>query len=187
MIKVKSIKKSVLVSGLYMGYPCTLIRLLNNGKKTEINDVIEVVRENDLKVVVISGCINDNPEIRPLTVGLCSIWYTVIISTDASDDIEALRSIKGCNFIVNVVPPTEKANNVNMRMLQYFNVGDELLFNLTDANVYASALIFLKAIMITKPTISFSVKEGSALRDMVKADSAKFNFKCRILPLIDAE
>ena len=182
MLKVKSIKTNVVISWLYMGYPATVITLLKNGKKTEQNDVIDVIKANGHKTVVINWSITENPEVKPLIVGLTSVGYKVLVSTEWSDDIEPLRTIRNCNFLLKITPPTEKENNVNVRMLQYLKDTDELFFVLENAEIYASALMFLNSRIITKPTVTFIVEEWSALKDQVIEDSRNFRFTCRILP-----
>jgi hypothetical protein len=182
MLNVKSIKTNVVISWLYMGYPATVITLLKNWKKTEQNDVVDAVRANGHKTVVINGSITKNPEVKPLIVWLCSIWFTVILSSDASDDIEPLRNVRGCNFLLRVTPPNENQNNINGRMLQYLKPSDELIFILDDETIYADAITFLTTRVITKPTITFVVEEGSKMKDQVIADSKSFRFACRILP-----
>lgn len=165
-----------------MGNPATFITLLKNGKKTEMNDVTEQVRVNGHKTIVVNACINDNPEVKPLIVGLAWVGYNVIVFTDASDNIESLRSIRRCNFVLNVIPPTENQNSVNTKMLPFLQEGDELMFTLDDEERYALAIAFLNQRVVTKPTVTFMVQEGSKLMEQVIEDSRKFRFKCRILP-----
>ena len=182
MLKVKSIKSNVVISWLYMGYPATIITLLKNGKKTEENEVIDAVKEKGHKVVVINGNITENPEVRPLILWLSSVWYKIIVSTEGHDDITPLRSVRNCNFLIKITAPTETQNSVNASMLPYLKPEDELLFILDTDTQYENTIRFLNSKMITKPTITFVVEEGSKMKEKVITDSSSFRFSCRILP-----
>ena len=182
MLRVKSIKTNLVVSGLYMGYPATVIKLLRNGKNTEQNEVVDAIKENGHKTVVIKGAIMENPEVKTLITGLSSIGHTVIVCTDGADDIGPVRGVRNCYFQVKITPPSSKGNNNNVGMLGYLKPEDELLFVIDSEETYTNSLSFLTARIITKPTVTFMVEEDE-LKDKILADSIKFRFKCRILQM----
>ena len=179
MLNVKSIKINTIVSGLYAWYPATFVNLLRNGKKTEQNDVVEAIKENWLKTIVITGGINKNPEAKVLISWLCSIGYLVILYTDSSDDIWPLRGIKNCNFVIKTTAPNERENEINFNTMNCLKPTDELLFEIDNAQTYEEVLTFLTSRPTTQPTVTFIVSDE--LKTQIISDSTKFKFKCRIL------
>lgn len=160
MIKIESIERGITPAGLNTWKPAVIINMMEEGKETTVNDIIEAVRELWLKNVVVIWRIEVNPEIRVVLVGLSGIGYTITYLVDHTEDISTLRSVRNLNFVVFTRPPSPERNEINNTTFNLLKNWDQIKILIPDEESFNNALSFLKAKAITRPTIIFDPTWG---------------------------
>lgn len=186
MLNVKSMSKWVVNTGCNTWLLATVIILAEKGKGKIMKDntVIDRIKDNWIEAVFFQWSIKENTDLKVMSIGLQSIRHKVIIQTDASDDIEAFRTIRGLAFSLKVTPPTKEKNTVNVRNLSLLKETDELLFTINSEEDYINTIYFLKNKLTVKPIVSFVLempeKEKQLIVDKLLVDSQKFLCRIRV-------
>ena len=185
MVRVSKPRKTLFSEGPDRG--AVVIALNFKDKRaTEMSkdDIISEVLDIKVPKVMIKARLLDNPVVRELAAGFAMKGKHVTVITDASDDIQTLRSLRNVNLVVNTEPPTETSNKIRTSNFPLLREHDIIRFVLRSKEDYANAKVFLNSRLVTRPLVVFSIKKSFDGFDEVleefQGDAEFWNFRARM-------
>ncbi len=157
VFKVLALDVDTVAFGKNSGLLSSVITLWWEKLNTSVNDLVEFVKESWMQRVLIQGSINDNPELKPFLVWITSLWYKVTVITECSDFIDAIRHIKGVEFLILFKLATKNENTINRDTINLLNEYDEIFVNIETVKEYEQLLKFTLDSVLIQPTIIMNI------------------------------
>jgi len=155
MLKILESVEIIASGAIWEGTPALFVKVAEGGKERDLNSVFEQILSSLLKVVILQGKIMEFPELRTLIQGLSQKGKTVLLITNADDSIDTVRMVKNFHIVMELTPPTNQDNTVNVVNLGLLLEGDLLIIPISSFQDYEEAKKYLLTKVITKPRVYF--------------------------------